>query len=243
MKPVTFDEKDLKKIFRIDNAYSRTVRYVRRGAQSLVFLVVVFAVSFYGINFPAFWQRLRYNIGDTTAVSAPAPITQATPAAPLPVYDPTVTISKIGITAPIIFGVAAADIESQLKNGVVYYQDTALPGEIGNTVLVGHSSDYPWDTGAYKNIFALLDKLTAGDQIQVSYEHQILTYSVTENKIVKPNEVSVLKKTDQPTLTLVTCYPVGTSRNRLIIRAGLTSGTATGVQTSDPTTTSLPTPR
>jgi sortase A len=111
-------------------------------------------------------------------------------------------------------------------------------------VIVGHSSDFPWSDGKYKNVFALLDKLAVGDKIVVTYGSEKYIYQVTGSKVVKPTDLSVLKKTASPTLTLLTCYPVGSTRSRLIVTAKLLSDNAGSVQTTDPLTgESLPRPR
>ncbi|MEX2361561.1 MAG: sortase, partial [Patescibacteria group bacterium] len=90
----------------------------------------------------------------------------------------------------------------------------------------------------------LLDKLTVGDQIIITYKTEKYIYVVTGQKIVAATDLSVLNITAKPTVTLLTCYPVGTSRNRLIITAKLVSDNAGSVQIGQPgSTDSLPRPR
>lgn len=110
------------------------------------------------------------------------------------------------------------DILNTLKNGVVRYPGTALPGEYGNTFITGHSSYYFWDDGQYKEVFALLSEVNIGDEIIVYYNQQKFIYEITEKKEVSPSEVDVLSQpTDQKQITLMTCTPVGTNLKRLIV--------------------------
>lgn len=143
-----------------------------------------------------------------------------------PVVDknapPEINISKINVNAPIIFDnttVNEAAFQKSLQNGVVHYPQTAVPGEVGNVVIFGHSSGQWWAPGDYKFIFTLLDKLQFNDKIFVDYKGTRYIYRVNEISTVLPTEVSVLNQGANKTLTLITCTPVGTSTKRLIVRA------------------------
>lgn len=241
MKKVTFDETDIKKIIHLDTPARRFWRRTAWVLRQALYLAVVFVVFFYALNFAAYLQRFHYSIA-AKPVSKVA-ITPPPPAAPLPDYPPAVEIPKIAINAPLTVNVANGDMIANLKNGVVQYLNSALPGEVGNMVLVGHSSDYPWSDGKYKTVFALIDKLQAGDQIIIPYHSQKYVYEVTGSKIVKPTDLSVLQKTNTPTLTLLTCYPVGTTRSRYIVLAKLISDNAGQAQTTDPLLETIVTPR
>ena len=58
------------------------------------------------------------------------------------------------------------EIYASLKNGVVIYPTTSYPGGEYSIVL-GHSSRYPWEPGKYKAVFSLLNELAVGDKIHV----------------------------------------------------------------------------
>jgi len=237
-KSIKLEEKDLASLFHKDSSRSLFFHWLKRSLVSLVSLGLLFAFFFGLINLSALTKRWRYEAKG----QVPAVVNVPTPEPEIN-YSPQIEIAKIGVSAPVIMNIATENIIPELKGGVVHYAETALPGQAGNSVIVGHSSDYPWSDGRYKNIFALLDKLVNGDPITLYFGSQKLTYTVIESKIVKPTEVSVLAKTDRPVLTLVTCYPVGTSRNRLIIRAELSEGKITGVQENQPDIGNLPTAR
>lgn len=139
--------------------------------------------------------------------------------------DPRLIIPKINVDVPAIYGITP-DHDSQMaamEKGVAHFSipgASSHPGEIGNTVLSGHSSNDLFDPGDYKFIFAQLDKLTTGDTIYANYNGVRYTYVVTRTEVVKPTEVSKLVyPTDKPTLTLITCTPLGTALNRLLVTA------------------------
>jgi sortase A len=139
--------------------------------------------------------------------------------------DPKLIIPKINVDVPVIFN-TTPDQASQLKameNGVAWFGipgANSKPGQVGNTVLSGHSSNDIIDTGEYKFIFARLDQLAEGDTVYVNYEGKRYTYTVRKKEVVKPTEVSrLVYPTDKPILTLITCTPLGTALNRLLITA------------------------
>lgn len=140
----------------------------------------------------------------------------------------TIYIPKISTKAPVIWDVSAggdlnSDMLTALQKGVARYPRTALPDQVGNVFLTGHSSNYWWDPGHYKTVFALLNRLVVGDVIYIKYQDKVYTYRVTAQKVVQPSETSVLAPTKTPTLSLMTCTPTGTSLLRRIVTADLIS--------------------
>jgi hypothetical protein len=79
----------------------------------------------------------------------------------------------------------------------------------------------PWTPGVYKFVFTLLDKLQAGDEIIVDYNGTRYIYRINSTEVVSPDNINVLKPTDpkKHSLELITCTPVGTSKNRLVVHA------------------------
>ena len=139
--------------------------------------------------------------------------------------DPKLIIPKINVDVPIVYNVATThDAQmAAMQNGVAHFAipgADSVPGQIGNTVFSGHSSNDLFEPGDYKFVFAQLDKLQNGDTIYVNYEGTRYTYTVTKSEVVKPTDVQALTyTTDKPVLTLITCTPLGTSTNRLLITA------------------------
>ncbi len=138
--------------------------------------------------------------------------------------DNQLTIPKINVFAPVIWDSSFEEqiMLENLQKGVAHYGGTDLPNPLtGNVFITGHSSYYWWDSGQYKTVFALLDQLKSGDQVALTYQQQVYVYQVYESLVVKPSQVDVLDTTERPILSLMTCTPVGTSLNRLIVRANL----------------------
>jgi sortase A len=177
-----------------------------------------------------FIQYNRVFIATVNAYVSPGSIDQQNividPAADSAVSaDSRLVIPKINVDVPAIYGVGN-DHDSQMaamSNGVAHFAipgASSHPGQVGNTVLSGHSSNDLFDGGDYKFIFAQLEKMAVGDTIYANYESKRYTYVVTKMEVVKPTEVGKLVyQTDKPMLTLITCTPLGTSLNRLLVSA------------------------
>lgn len=135
--------------------------------------------------------------------------------------DPRLIIPKLNVDVPVHFGIPLADVMGAMNHGVAHYRisgASAYPGEIGNTVITGHSAGDVYSSNPYKFIFSGLERLENGDLIYVNYNSKRYTYKVTKKEVVEPSNVAALTgKTDKPILTLVTCTPLGTSRYRLLV--------------------------
>ncbi len=139
--------------------------------------------------------------------------------------DPIINIPRIGVQAPVVYDVTGlydSDVQPALENGVVRYNfpGTVLPGEKGNVVLIGHSSNNVFNPGKYNYIFVNLNKLSIDDTININYKGVRYTYKVTATEVVSPSEFKYISDpVEGSTLTLMTCSPPGTNRSRLFIRA------------------------
>ena len=99
-----------------------------------------------------------------------------------------------------------------LRSAVGHVPSTALPGESGNAAFAGHRDTF----------FRKLREIREGDRVVVITPEARHEYVVRETRIVKPTDVSVLDRTPDPVLTLVTCYPfsyIGPAPQRFIVRA------------------------
>lgn len=139
--------------------------------------------------------------------------------------DPRLIIPKINVDVPVVWD-ARPDHDSQMAamaNGVAWFGipgANSKPGQVGNTVLSGHSSSDWLDSGDYKFIFARLEQMDEGDTVYINYKSTRYTYKITKKEVVKPNDVQALiYETDKPMLTLITCVPLGTANNRLLVSA------------------------
>lgn len=119
---------------------------------------------------------------------------------------------------------AEVDIGSMdLKKSLIQYPKTALPGQLGNAVIFGHSVlPQFFNPKSYLTIFSTLYKLKTGDEILVDFDNIHYKYVVEEMFEVQPTDLSVLEQRfDSRTLTLITCSPPGTYLRRLIVKAKL----------------------
>ncbi len=139
--------------------------------------------------------------------------------------EPKLIIPKINVDVPVEYNVTP-DYDAQMKameNGVAWFGipgANSKPGQVGNTVLSGHSSNDIIDPGNYKFIFAQLERINNNDTIYINYNGVRYTYTVTKKEVVKPTDVQkLIYPTDKPILTLITCTPLGTSLNRLLVTA------------------------
>lgn len=93
-----------------------------------------------------------------------------------------------------------------------------------------------FDPGQYKFVFVQLEKLEKGDNFYLHYNGIRYTYTVTEIEVILPNEVAkVIKQTDKPLASLITCVPVGTALKRLVVTAEQISPDPTRASAADTT--------
>lgn len=139
--------------------------------------------------------------------------------------EPKMIIPKINLDAPVVYGVGP-DEKSQMaamEKGIAHFSipgASAVPGQLGNTVMAAHSSNDVFASGDYKFVFARNERLSKGDVIYMNYQGKRYTYSITSTEVVMPNEVSKVQVgTEKPMLTLVSCVPLGTAEKRLLVFA------------------------
>jgi sortase A len=138
--------------------------------------------------------------------------------------EPKIIIPKINVEIPVVYDEPSIEekaVQRALERGVVHYATTPSPGELGNGVIFGHSSNNILNNGKYKFAFVMLKRLEAGDTFMLHKDGKQYVYKVFDKKIVKPEEVSVLGPVPgkAATMTLITCDPPGTSLTRLVVFA------------------------
>jgi sortase A len=106
----------------------------------------------------------------------------------------------------------------ELEQGIVRYPSSAKPWEDGNSFIFGHSSNFPWMKWDYNDVFSTLDNVAFDDEVIVYYGQKKYTYKIREKKVIAPGDVGVLKRNkNRKEITLMTCWPIGTTLNRLIV--------------------------
>ena len=137
--------------------------------------------------------------------------------------DFSIVIPKIKVNAKVVKNVDPFDskiYQKALTQGVAHAKGSGLPGFPGNTFIFAHSATDWAEANQYNAVFYLTNKLDPGDEITIYYEGSKYQYTVTEKKIVSGTDINYLStnlNTNQ--LTLMTCWPPGTTLKRLIIIA------------------------
>jgi sortase A len=156
-------------------------------------------------------------VADTTAPGAVA----AAALPPIAEGDPIARIEmpRIGVDKIVVAGVDKND----LKKGPGHYPETPLPGQLGNSAIAGHRT-------TFGQPFFDVDKLDTGDEIILTTLTGRYVYRVTGQQIVSPSDYQVIATTDptRATLTLTSCHPKYTARERIIIFAELDPDASAG---------------
>lgn len=183
-------------------------------------VIVTTAIILIAINWQYFYVQIKYY------VDPPVPVSVMEERDPQERGEPNkLLIRSLDIDTPVVYTDKEDEDSFQvaLRDGVVHYPKTALPGQPGNVYIFGHSSDFPTAPGNYKTVFALLPKINIGDEIEVTDEEgRIYRYLVSETKVVSPSDTSVLEQDrTKKQLTLQTSYPIGTALRRFLAIAYL----------------------
>ena len=137
----------------------------------------------------------------------------------------SIIIPKIGASAKVFPNIDPSDSKQflpVLKQGVAHAKGTVFPGLTGNIYLFAHSTDNFWDVGRYNAVFYLLKDLSPGDEIVIFFQNKRYNYIMKESKIVNPSDVSYIvnaQKQEKQVLILQTCWPPGTTWQRLVVFA------------------------
>jgi sortase A len=219
-------------VSKIKNAVPRDFRSAKRQWPMLLLLIGVALLIYVGAQYgQMFWEQHQLesqwksqqqrraqqaaNPGDTSA----------------PVDDglTRLSIPKIDFDAVVVEGTT----RKKLLLGPGHMEETPAPGTEGNSVITAHRDTF----------FRHIVELAKGDELVVQRNGKKYTYEVQSKRVVKPEDVSVIKPTKDSRITLITCYPtyyIGPAPERLVVMAKLKEGEATQPTkpVSDPT--SLP---
>ena len=187
--------------------------HIRLKQVNTALLIAIIAINSYLIAMPfvprlLFWYDAR---GQTTyrhlatAVASPSP-------PPANVANQLV-IPAMLYDQPIIEGPTIR----ALHYGPWRLPTGSSPDKGGNTVIAGHRFTYTNPRGTFYS----LDKVKVGDEIALYWQNRKYRYTVTTTEVVLPTDVGVIAPTAQPQLTLFTCTPLWSPKNRLVVIARL----------------------
>ncbi|WP_206606394.1 class D sortase [Steroidobacter cummioxidans] len=167
----------------------------------------------------------------SVAATTTADVAPAAPAADSAAPTPSVSgllgsleIPSLGLRTPLY----SDSSEVNLNRGAGLIAGMAGPGEGGNLGVAAHRD----------GTFRPLQNIRVGDAIEVRTANFHYVYRVTSITVVDRSDAALLRRTDEPVITLVTCYPfrfVGPAPRRFVVR-GLLDATheATAAMTPPP---------
>ena len=117
-------------------------------------------------------------------------------------------IPRLSVNEKMYMGIS----DREFDIGVGKWPGTPRAGELGNLVIGGHRT-------SGSRPFYNVEKLRRGDIITVVEGSKKVRYKVTNKMIVKPTAMWITKQSSEATLTLFSCHPKGSTKQRYIIRA------------------------
>jgi sortase A len=191
-----------------------SVRRILRWTQRVLFIAAASLLAYCAFVMIDAWkfQRVqRRQLERLLTVQHEAafhsPLENATPAANGDLVG-LIRIPRLDLSVIVIEGTSA----KVLRRGAGHIPGTALPGHAGNVAISGHRDTF----------FLPLKNIRLNDVITLTTLLGEYSYQVTSTTVVTPYDVSVLNKSRNEILTLVTCYPfyfVGPAPDRFIVRA------------------------
>jgi LPXTG-site transpeptidase (sortase) family protein len=136
-----------------------------------------------------------------------------------------IIIPAINVNVPIALSPTMddKDIITTLMQGAALYPNGISPGHLGNVFIAAHSTGEPWK-GKYRFAFSKINELQLGNDISVDYNNIRYTYRITKKDLVKPTTDSqIVSDRPMPTITLMACWPLWTTNQRMLITGELTN--------------------
>lgn len=147
--------------------------------------------------------------------------------------DFSIVVPKIGINAAVIPSVnpnKPGEYLKALEQGVAHSSLSYFPDQDGTVYLFSHSTNYDWFVKDMNAVFYLLKNLEKDDNIVIFYKGVAYTYKITGKDVVKPTDVSYMApQSGTKRLILQTCWPPGSTTERLLIFADLVEETNTSI--------------
>jgi len=141
-----------------------------------------------------------------------------------PPKENSLEIPKIGVLAPLVIGENSNEknLEEGLNRGVVIFPNSVLPGQTGQTIILGHSAPANWPKIKYDWVFSRLNELEEKDEIKLYFNNREYTYYVKGKIFLEKGEEIPNYSTDSGnTLLLISCWPPGKNFKRIVVEAKL----------------------
>ena len=194
----------------------------RRGLrllERLLLIIGIVCLGYYGYVSAESALYQAYETRELEAILASVPALPASdvslPAPPRTRPEQGAVLGRLEIPRLRVSAIVRAGSDPRtLRLAIGHIGGTALPGEPGNVGLAAHRDTF----------FRRLGEIRADDLIRFVTADGTYIYRVEGTQVVDPQDTWVLNATEEPALTLVTCYPfryVGSAPRRFIVRAQL----------------------
>lgn len=207
--------------------HPKTFNFLKESGKFLFIFIIVFILVFGTLNGRAFYNQIKYKFGlgikSAEEFLKELKLPSGKIGKPIYSFPDTIIIPKINLNAPIVSASNPdpRELLKLLEKGVVHFPASPVPGQIGNSIILGHSSAYPWYKGKYGSVFSLLNYLKPGDEIIVYYRNHKYVYRVTNKKTINSKNISIPEQNQKAKLILISCWPVGTNWGRVLVEAEL----------------------
>ena len=182
-----------------------TLRRFNNGLSVVIFLIALYIFFLPFVPQVSWWVR-----HSAPVISTPVHIQLPPATTPVP-KDNRLVIPAMDLNQPIFQGQSVYTV----NKGVWIRPNGSTPDKGSNTIMVGHRLTYTDPEG----VFYFLDKLQIGDPIEVDWQGKAYIYKTTSISVVVPQDVSIEAPTPDARLTLYTCTPLWSLKDRLVVVA------------------------
>lgn len=138
-----------------------------------------------------------------------------------------IRIPSINVKVPLVMSASIhdKDVLATLDKGAALYPNGVLPGRLGNAFISAHSTGEPWK-GKYRFAFLRINEVAPGNIIHLDWEGTRYTFRVSGSEIVTPApDFRIASDRPVPTVTLMACWPLWTTNQRMLIKGELVNVT------------------
>ncbi len=133
--------------------------------------------------------------------------------------EDSIEIPKIKISAPLIIVEKEEEVKKALDRGVVLWPNSALPGQKGQTIILGHSAPPNWPKIKYDWVFSNLNLLEKGDEIIIYFKKKKHVYLVKDKIFLQRGQELPETDPEKTVLFLISCWPPGKDFRRIAVEA------------------------
>ncbi len=188
--------------------------FKQTGFIGLILILIALAIPLKTFS-PVIKSEIKYRINPPKIDTDIIPVDQ----------NFSLVIPKINANTRVIVNVdpfSSQIYQQALTLGVAHASTSDTPDKSGNVFIFAHSAGNWYQANQYNAVFYLLNKLKRDDKIFVYYKNKKYSYSVTEVKTVNSQQTDYLDRDfGNQQLTLMTCWPPGTTLKRLLVTATL----------------------